>query len=427
MSVPNAAQLKGSFLGRLAPPVREAVKAAASNGLGCQVYLVAGALRDLLLHRPIHDIDLAVEGDAIDLAGRVFPQFRRTAHARFRTATVRVERVRIDLATARTETYARHGALPTVTPSSIVDDLGRRDFSVNAIALRLSGEPRLIDPHGGIDDLTARRVRVLHDESFRDDATRMFRALRYAARLGFELEPHTRQLLARDLAFVEHIGGERLRRELELMLGESTAGEALQAANDAGLLRAVHPSLAWTHIHSATFDESRRLAGREPLGFALLAADATDAGADAIAARLRLKRGEAAAVRGLSALRGSAHLLHRREAKPSGVVLLLDRFPLASVAAFAGVAGDEIAAALALRYLDEWRHITAQLRGDDLIAMGVPAGPQVQRGLQLVRAARLDGTVRDLADERALALRFVNSIKDSNAMTAQVELSSNGY
>ena len=162
-----------------------------------------------------------------------------------------------------------------------------------------------------------------------------------------------------------------------------------------------------------------------PLGFALLAWEARDA-ADAVVARLRLKRDEAAAVRGLAALRASAHLLRRREAKPSGVVLLLDRFPLASVAAFAGLADDPIAGGMALRYLDEWRHIQPVLRGDDLAAMGVPVGPQIQQGLQLLRAARLDGTASDLADERILALRFAQSIRDSTTMTASIDLHANG-
>jgi tRNA nucleotidyltransferase (CCA-adding enzyme) len=120
------------------------------------------------------------------------------------------------------------------------------------------------------------------------------------------------------------------------------------------------------------------------------------------------------------------HLLRRRDVKPSGVVTLLDRYPAASIAALAGTTGDEIAASLMLRYLGEWRHIHPALRGDDLIAMGVPEGPRVQQGLQLIRAAKLDGTARDLADERMLALRLARSIHDARVMSADIDVQVNG-
>jgi hypothetical protein len=126
----------------------------------------------------------------------------------------------------------------------------------------------------------------------------------------------------------------------------------------------------------------------------------------------------------------AAAMLRRPQAKPSGVVMLLDRYPAASVAAFAFTAPDEIAAGVALRYLGDWRHVKPLLRGDDLIALGVPEGPQVQKGLQLIRASRLDGWSGDEGDERALALRFVKSIRDSTSAGtsgAEIELHANGH
>jgi hypothetical protein len=161
-------------------------------------------------------------------------------------------------------------------------------------------------------------------------------------------------------------------------------------------------------------------------GFALLAADASPDDAAAIIARLKLKRGEAAAVTGIAALRNTAATLARPDAKPSGVVVLLDRYPEESVAAFAAMHRGAIAGRLALRYLAEWRDVKPALNGRNLLAMGVPEGPRVHQGLQLLRAARLDGWAVDRDDERALTMRFVKSIRDSSRQRRPVGLHLNG-
>ena len=388
---PPPADLRTSLLRSLPPDARAAVREIVSTHTTGGVYAVGGSVRDLLLGRQIVDLDLAVEGDAAALARRALPDAKITAHARFHTASVMAS-TRIDLATARREKYVRPGALPRVTPATITEDLRRRDFSMNAMALRLDGRAALLDPCGGVTDIVAKRVRVLHDASFRDDATRIFRAFRYAKRIRFLLDAHTNALLRDGVRYVAAIGGERLRRELELMLGEETAGAALEAADAAGALAAVHDALRWDRDrYRALAAEATADIARVPFGFALAVAGATPADAAAVTLRLRLKRAEAAAVGGIASMGGVADMLNRRDAKPSGVVVLLDRYPAASVAAFAATAADPIARQLALRYLAEWRHMKPLLSGRDLQEMGVPAGPLVQRGLQLVRAARLDG------------------------------------
>ncbi len=211
------------------------------------LYLVGGPLRDLLLDRPLIDIDIAVEGDAMALATELAtlvtkqktprsarpkppPSVRAepveaaaattpapgvVTHPRFGTATVRIPGHHIDLVTARSETYARPGALPTVRPATIEEDLLRRDFTINALALRLSSPRRgeIIDPTGGRRDLDARLIRVLHEHSFQDDATRILRGFRYATRLGFEIEPETLACIDRDLRYLDTISGARLHHE----------------------------------------------------------------------------------------------------------------------------------------------------------------------------------------------------------------------
>ncbi len=195
-------------------------KTAASRGQN--IYLVGGVVRDLLLGKPNLDLDLVVEGDAIELAKQLAEtmQAKITTYPRFNTAKLKWGKWSVDLTTARSETYTKPGALPTVKPSSIEHDLSRRDFTINAMAVHLSpsryGE--LIDTHGSRNDLEYKLVRILHEKSFIDDATRIWRGLRYEQRLDFQLEKATLKLLKRDIPMLDTISGDRIRYELECIL-----------------------------------------------------------------------------------------------------------------------------------------------------------------------------------------------------------------
>ena len=144
--------------------------------------------------------------------------------------------VSLDLVMARRESYAAPGALPTVEPGSLADDLARRDFSINAMAVSLSAESwgDLTDPFDGAGDLERRIIRVLHPSSFRDDATRLFRAARYAGRLGFGLEPETERLAREGAGFIDTISGDRVRRELERIFEEPRAADILRDSGRPG-------------------------------------------------------------------------------------------------------------------------------------------------------------------------------------------------
>jgi tRNA nucleotidyltransferase (CCA-adding enzyme) len=424
--------LRARFFAQLPDPVRLMIERLACDGDAHGVYAVGGAVRDLVLGRPLIlplvDIDLTTGGDAIDLVRGAVSGVKITAHERFRTASFTIRGANIDVATARSEIYTKPGALPRVEPADIETDLRRRDFSINAMALRLDGEPRLLDPVGGMADIDSRRVRVLHARSFEDDATRIFRAIRHAARLEFTLEAETQQLLEAGLGFVASISGARLRRELDLMLLEPSASAALESAAAGGALGAIQPALRWDEARSAAWvNADLRSIPRLPFGFALLTAGTSLQDAAEVVERLRLPKDESGAVLGLASMPEVATMLRRPDAKPSGVVVLLDRYPAAAVAAYAVTAGDQIAGRVALRYLAEWRHVRPLLHGDELIALGVPAGPQVHQGLQLIRAARLDGWATDEGDERALALRFAKSIRDSATAAPGIEQHSHGF
>src|SRR4051794_25474011 len=196
------------------------------------VYVVGGAVRDVLLGRTPHELDFVVEGDAVAVARRAAERLggRVTVHERFGTATVQASDATFDLAGARRERYERPGALPDVElGASLAEDLARRDFTVNAIALHLA-DGELIYRDGAREDLEAGVLRVLHDGSFRDDPTRLLRLARYAARLAFSGEPRTDQLAAEAVAggALDTVTGSRLGAELRLLLGEPQPAAMLQ-------------------------------------------------------------------------------------------------------------------------------------------------------------------------------------------------------
>ena len=288
-----AFRLRAALTDAQANVLAQAVSLADAHRL--PLYLVGGGVRDLLMGRPIKDLDLVVEGDpslftealAQRLGGRI------AMRSQFGTAVLKFGGLNVDIVMARSETYAYPGALPTVSPGSIAEDLGRRDFTIHAIALRLHPAPQeLFDPTGGLQDLEAKLVRVLHPKGFQDDATRILRAVRYEQRLAFSLEPETERLLRRDVGYLDAISGDRLRRELDLAFHEACAPAFLRRAAEMGVLKAIHPALPYLQ----TVDErlSRLpLLGEPPLPLTYLAllTYGLDAGQrQALAVRLNLPK-----------------------------------------------------------------------------------------------------------------------------------------
>ena len=347
--------------------------------------------------------------------------------SQFGTAKLRVGGVSLDLVMARRETYAAPGALPTVEPGSLADDLARRDFSINAMAVSLSAVSwgDLADPFDGAGDLERRTVRVLHPGSFRDDATRLFRAARYAGRLGFGLEPETERLAREGAAFIDTISGDRVRHELERIFEEPRAADILRIADGLGLLGAIHPALRPAESPEAIEGE------RGPAMLAGLALGLSPQEAEEVAERLNLGAEWARVVRDTAAVR---ELLPELEADlaPSRIYRLLHgrheaavsaptaaptapvgrgEAPTAPVgmgaeptAAPTAPVGKGVVANLRL-YLSRLRHVSTSLSGGDIVAMGVPEGPRVGEVLRELLDTRLDGTVESEEQERELASR----------------------
>ncbi len=384
----------------------------AAQAQSLPIYLVGGPLRDLLLNRPSLDLDICTEGEAMTLADALAAHLaiRPRHHPAFGTTSLRLHGFSLDIAAARSETYRHPGALPTVRPASIHEDLRRRDFTINAMALRLDGPHAgdLLDPIGGQIDLAARRLRALHDRSFQDDATRILRACRYAARLGFTIETQTLACLRRDLHFIDTISGARLRNELSRLFAEPEPERALLHMHRLGALRAVHPALSFDEQHRNAFESLRRLAPNTlpSAAWTLLAWDLSENEAPSLSRRLALTRSQSALVVAAPALRAIETRLSVPRPSRSDLVALLSPFPLASLWALAAAAPQPIRS-LCLDYLQRVRHIRPLLRGDDVLALGVPPGPQVGQALARLSAAKLNGEVKSRADEERLVQEFV--------------------
>jgi tRNA nucleotidyltransferase (CCA-adding enzyme) len=346
------------------------------------VHVVGGAVRDVLLERSPHELDLVVEGDAVAVAKRAARRLggRITVHERFGTATVASDGFAFDLAGARRERYARPGALPDVElGATLHEDLARRDFTVNAIAVRLAGG-ELTEWPGAREDLRDGVLRVLHERSFVDDPTRILRLARYAARLGFEPDPATDALI--DPALFATVSGDRLGRELRLLLEEP------------------HPArqLARHGIGRALLGDGFRpvdVDGSPPAKLAACCAEVPDLAArlDALGFPARERSIVVAAARFLEPLDG---------ASDADLWRALRRLPDEAAEAVAAAGGP--AAAGARRWLDDVRHRRLAITGDDLVAAGL-SGPAVGAALERATVAMLDGAAPDRESQLAAALR----------------------
>ena len=368
---------------------------------GAELWVVGGAVRDAFLGRPIVDVDLTSDMPAVNLA-RVLGLEAR-ARSQFSTVKVRVGSRTMDLATTRSEHYAHPGALPSIALGTMASDLGRRDFSINAMAASLApGElGMLLDPFDGLADLRAGLIRGLDARTFQDDATRMLRAARYAARLGLRLHPLTRRWLRRDLGYMDAISPSRVHREIMRTLAEPRGTKALLLAHRLGVLGALHPALGATDLAVRL-----RRASRDALaGSALLGVLLSEGDPGALAKRLGLTARERRVVAGV----------HR----------LLPEDALSTPGLAASRVGDTVGdapdaavdAVMALRSAATRRNLRRYraragkrpaLNGHDLLAMGVPQGEGVGTIMRAVKAAVMDGKAKTRRGEIRLVRRLIH-------------------
>ena len=379
---------------------------------GTPLYLVGGAVRDLLLGRPVEDIDLVVQGDAVSLADDIARGLsgRVVARSQFSTAKVRVAGTSIDFTTARREQYSRPGSLPQIVPGTVEEDMARRDFSINAMAFPIhpGASGQLLDPFGGREDLGRGLIRVLHDKSFTDDATRILRAVRYQHRLDFRLEEHTKALLHRDLPMLDTISGDRLRKELLLCFREERPIQLLMGAMELGVLEAIYPPLARSM-------EALQIAGHrkddgsqnEQMCLGLLACALTSEEGEGLTSRLRMPAGWAAVVKDTIGLRDRLGWLSGADLSPPDLYETLAPYTLAAVEACALATPREKAQQSLSLFLDKLRHVRPSLGGKDLIALGVPQGHAIGEMLEKLRLARLEGDVTTRSEEAEMVKKLL--------------------
>lgn len=424
------------------------------------LYFVGGIVRDLLLHHPITDVDLVVEGDAIQLAQRLARQNggEIRTHSRFGTAkwllppslwkTLSADSRRpapeasnrpaqprlssffhlpafIDFVTARTEFYTEPTALPAVEWSSIKQDLHRRDFTINTLAIRLDPDHwgELLDFYGGQADLQNGVLRVLHSLSFVDDPTRILRAARFEARLSFHLDPRSEALIAEALPLLSKITGGRIRHELDLIFREAQPEEALARLAALGALKAIDPALqadGWlrtrcqrvrTQLNAAFWELDSN--DQTFLRWALFLYGLETEALTRISRRLMLPRPYSEQLVRLPELRAALTALPSAETPSHGVALLEELPPRLLAVGWVASGEREVQETLA-RYWRDWRHVHPALTGDDLRRLGLTPGPHFKAILAALRNARLDRQIQTVEEERALVSALLANNPDGN-------------
>ncbi len=374
------------------------------------VHLVGGAVRDLLLGGVPPDLDLVVEGDATGLVERLGGLITR--HERFGTWTVVLDGLAYDIAQARSETYPAPGALPEVRPASLEEDLRRRDFTVNAIALALAGPQagELTAAPDALEDLDRRWLRVLHSRSYIDDPTRLLRLARYRSRLEFEPEAKTAELAAQAVAerALDTVSGPRIGAELRLLVREPDPLKALLSLHDLGLEAAIHPQFGLGRSGEPPVLElgHRALAllppeippGRLALALAARAVPAPEL--RDLLDRLAFEADDRQVIVATAAGGADAVTALQKASRPAEIAEATQGMPVELVC-LAGALG---APAAAQSWLGKLRHVRLQIDGSDLLEAGVMQGPDIGRGLRAALAAKLDGRTQDRDAELAIAL-----------------------
>ena len=398
---------------QLAPPLREPLRQAASvaarAGVAC--YLVGGPVRDLLLERPVDDLDIVVEGDAMGIAEEfaALAGGSVTRHGAFGTANVLLPSAAgapsVDFVTARSERYPEPAALPVVEPATIADDLRRRDFTINTLAIRLgvSAPSTLLDLCDGLPDLERGLVRVLHDRSFVDDPTRILRAARFAARLDFAIEERTAGLIraAADDGLIERTSPVRILHELWLAFREPSPARVLRLLHELGALAHVIPGLTMDARLAGLLDAARRQERPEDerrlVMLALLAWSLDTEAREALAQRPGFSAVERRIIANTGAIRRIVETLAHDSPSLSAADRLLRPLHAAELA-LAELVAEGAARRIIEQHRDAIHALAPLLTGDDLRALGIPPGPRYRQLLDGLRSAQIDGEIQTRAD-----------------------------
>lgn len=430
-----AKKIEAALPGSLLELLRQASELA--QEMDYPLYVVGGFVRDLMLSKPTLDMDLVVEGDAIQLARQVAARTsaRTRSHRRFGTAKIILEGresefgvASLDFATARLEFYAHSAALPEVERSSIKADLHRRDFTINTLAIRLdSGHyGMLLDFYGGEQDLEDGQIRVLHSLSFIEDPTRIMRAVRFEQRLGFAIEPRTAELIDNALPMLSRVSGERILHELYLILREREPERVFSRLDSLGALTYIHPRLTRLEKTWELFDRLRQTIvggqwgisaeeGRPPPGLylALLTYDLPRRELEALVNRLKIFRDDLSLLHQVLELREHEPELDKPVLSNREIYALL-RYVTTPALMIQWLCTDSERVRQRLwKYEKELRHVRPVVDGTYLKSLGLKPSPLFSKLLHAVRDARLDGVIHTEEEEKALIASLLQKEEES--------------
>ena len=420
------------YLEQLPEEIQNLIRLAgvAAQGRCMRVYLVGGFVRDLILGVKNLDLDIVVEGDGIAFAEdyALLLKAKLVRHRRFSTATVVISHdLKIDIATARTEYYPKPADLPVVSPGKLEDDLKRRDFTVNAMAIDISPGcyGKLIDCYGGKKDLTDKKIRVLHGLSFVDDPTRILRAVRFEQRYGFRIEPRTLSL-ARDAVkegMLEIVQPQRLRDELILILKEPLFIKGVKRLASLTGLKFISPRLsvpAKTRLflkgirHEAEWFKSAYPRHRRLDVWIMYLAGLIDhlAPKDArgVCKKFVFSNGETKRILTCKMIpRQIIKEMASSSIKPSRIYKLLEPLSYEAILLLKAKYKEKNIQRHIRDFFDVYQGVRVHVRGEDLLRLGLTPGPQYQKIFSRVLAARLNSEVKTKDDELMLIKRLTGS------------------
>ena len=396
--------LKSFDLTQLLPPADlqlfQHVQTAAQS-LEFPLYIVGGFVRDLFLNIPSTDYDFVVIGNAIQLGQQLTQTHggELSIHEDFFTAKWYPRQSslpeHIDLISARQETYPQPAQLPHVTLADITQDLQRRDFTINTLALNLTNlaNATLTDPFKGLHDIQRQTLRILHDRSFIDDPTRIFRLIRFEQRLGFNISSQTLNLLENQKKHIQLLTGKRIQHEFDLYNAESIPTNDYARCNELGLLSIIHPTFnlsSQTISALNSFNQSNptplNKKQRNQIHFILLIASHNPQDITAISERLMLP----------NEIKKSALQVHQLLSQPSSppqfpsqITFTLDKLTRNAIVAAYHLTTDSILKQNIQTYFKTWRHIHPLITGEDLKSLGIAPGPQFKHILQDLRTQKL--------------------------------------
>ncbi len=396
---------------------------------GCDAYLVGGFVRDLVLGVPNLDLDVTIEGDALNFAVNLARHLnaRLLRHRRFKTATVTTfEKIKIDIATARKESYQSPASLPLVEAGNIKDDLKRRDFSINTLAIRIypKRDLKMIDFFNGRGDLRKKKIRILHDLSFIDDPTRILRAIRFEQRYNFKIETHTLKLLkkANDLDMLNKVNPHRLKDEIVLIFKEGYPIKYIKRIKDLIGFSFITPKLGLNKKKIVFFNSIQKTLGwfkkefphRRALDswlvyFIGLVSDLKTKDVHTICRKFAFSRGETKRILSYREevktletrlkKRLSASLLYRLLEPLSYEVILLIRAHSPNLTLHKNI--DD--------FLKIYNGMRLHVTGHDLVRLGIPVGPDYKKLFTKTLYARLDNKIRTKNDEIEFIKKLVRT------------------